>query len=96
MPRPKGSKNKPKTVKAVVEEVDVNFDEKIAAVEAEIRQLSDSLKEKKAELKDLVKARAKAEKLVAERKAEEDKAKIMDALQASGKSIDEILEFLKK
>ena len=56
MPRPKGSKNK---AKAVIE----NVDEKIAAVEAEIAKLTADLKEKKTELKKLVKAKAEADKV---------------------------------
>ena len=88
MPRPKGSKNK-KTV--FVE----NIDEKIAATEKEIAELTDALKAKKAELKQLAKAKAESEKIAAAKKAEEDKAAILDAVEKSGKSIEEILEMLK-
>ncbi len=35
------------------------------------------------------------EKAAAEKKAEENKAKILAAVEASGKSVDEILEMLK-
>ena len=60
MPRPKGSKNrKTKAEKAVIME---NVDEKLAAVEAEIEELSAQLKAKKAELKKLNQAKADAEK----------------------------------
>lgn len=97
MPRPKGSKNK-KT--AAVNTPDINIsidslDEQIKATEAEIESLTASLKDKKAELKKLNKAKEKAEKFAAEQKAEEDKIRILDAVAASGKSIDEILEMLK-
>ena len=97
MPRPKGSKNK-KT--AAVNSPDINIsidslDEQIKATEAEIESMTASLKNKKAELKALIKAKEKAEKLAAEQKAEEDKIRILDAVAASGKSIDEILEMLK-
>ena len=97
MPRPKGSKNK-KT--AAVNTLDINIsidslDEQIKATEAEIENMTASLKDKKAELKKLNKAKEKAEKLAAEQKAEEDKIRILDAVAASGKSIDEILEMLK-
>ena len=97
MPRPKGSKNK-KT--AAVNTPDINIsidslDEQIKATEAEIESMTASLKDKKAELKKLNKAKEKAEKLAAEQKAEEDKIRILDAVAASGKSIDEILEMLK-
>lgn len=67
MPRPKGSKNK-KTV--IVE----NIDEKITAAEREIAELTDTLKTKKAYLKELVKAKAESAKIAAAKKAEEDKA----------------------
>lgn len=50
---------------------------------------------KKAELKDLIKTKAAVEKAVAAAKAEEEKAIIMEAIQKSGKSLDEILELLK-
>ena len=50
MPRRKGSKNK-KTMEAVNLTVE-QLDEKIAAIEAEIAEISASLKAKKAELKD--------------------------------------------
>ena len=96
MPRPKGSKNK----KTAANTPDINIsidsiDEQIKATEAEIESMTASLKDKKAELKKLNKAKEKAEKLAAEQKAEEDKIRILDAVAASGKSIDEILEMLK-
>ena len=88
MPRPKGSKNK---AKPVVE----NVDEKIAAVEAEINQLIEDLKAKRFELKVLRKAKVKADKAAEEKKAEEDKARFLEAIEQSGKSYDEIMELLK-
>ena len=88
MPRPKGSKNK---VKPVVE----NVDEKIAAVEAEIEQMKANLKAKKDELKDLKKAKIAADNAAEEKKAEEEKAKLLEAIKQSGKSYEEILELLK-
>ena len=62
----------------------VNITEKIEAVKVEIEKLSTQLKEKKAELK----------KLEAEQ-AEEDKAKLLEAFAASGKSADEVIAWLK-
>ena len=62
----------------------VNVAEKIEAVKAEIESLTVQLKGKKAELK----------KLEAEQ-AEEDKAKLMEAFVASGKSVDEVINWLK-
>ena len=96
MPRPKGSKNK----KTVVNTPDINIsidslDEQIKATEAEIESMTAALKDKKAELKALIKAKEKAEKIAAEKKAEEDKARLLEAVAASGKSIDEIVEMLK-
>ena len=91
MPRPKGSKNKKSLV--VVDTVE-NIDEKIIAAESAIAALTEELKTKKAELKELTKAKAEAEKLAAEKKAEEDKAKLMEAIAASGKSVDEIISLL--
>ena len=93
MPRPKGSKNK-KT--AVVIETVENIDERIAAVESAISSLAEELKAKKAELKELTKAKVAAEKLAAEKKAEEDKTKLLDAVAASGKSIDEIIDMINQ
>lgn len=95
MPRPKGSKNKKNTI--VIETGTIeNLDEKIAAAEAAISELTVSLKAKKAELKELTKAKAEAEKLAAEKKAEEEKAKLLEAVAASGKSIDEIIEMINQ
>ena len=54
-----------------------------------------ALKDKKAELKALIKSKDQAEKIAAEKKAEEEKARLLEAVAASGKSIDEILEMLK-
>lgn len=89
MPRPKGSKNKKKAV-VIVE----NVDERIAAAEAEIASLTEQLKAKKAELKDLNKAKAEADRLAAQQKAEAEQAKLLEAVAASGKSIDEIISLL--
>lgn len=93
MPRPKGSKNKkPQIVANAIE----NVDEKITATEAEIATLTGELKAKKAELKKLMKLKEAADRIAAEKKAEEEKAAIMAALAASGKSVDEVIDFLKK
>jgi len=87
MPRPKGSKNK----KIVVE----NLDAQIAEAQKAVEELGASLKAKKAELKNLLTQKARAEKAAAAKKAEEDKAKVLDALKKSGKSVEELLDFLK-
>ena len=92
MPRPKGSKNK----KAFehMESIE-NIDERIAATETAIASLTEELKAKKAELKRYQKMREEAERIAAEKKAEEEKAAILAAVEASGKSMEEILELLK-
>ena len=87
MPRPKGSRNK--------KSIPNNIDEQLSAITAEIEALSAQLKEKKAEQKKLLKARAEADRLAAKKKAEEDRKMILEAVQSSGKSVEEILEFLK-
>jgi len=92
MPRPKGSKNKKRSGKSLVVE---NFDERIAVVQAEIETMAGELKAKKAELKKVLKEKAKADRLAAAKKAEEEKARLLDAVAASGKTVDEILALLK-
>ena len=62
--------------------VELTIAERIAAVEAELEALAKQTKEKKQELKDL-----KAEQ------AEADKAKVIEAFIASGKSADEVIAF---
>ena len=92
MPRPKGSKNK----KAFEQMESIeNIDERIAATETAIASLTEELKAKKAELKRYQKMREEAERIAAEKKAEEEKAAILAAVEASGKSMEEILELLK-
>jgi septal ring factor EnvC (AmiA/AmiB activator) len=92
MPRPKGSKNRKSTEFAEPVE---KLDEKISATESAIATLTEELKARKAELKELTKAKARAEEYAAEKKAEEEKTKLMDAIAASGKSVDEIIQMLK-
>ena len=97
MPRPKGSKNK-KTIQAlatIATTVD-SFDEQIAAVNKEIDELNAALKARKADLKKLTAKKLKAEKAAADRKLEEDKEKIFDAIKQSGKSAEEILALIKE
>ena len=60
-----------------------SVDERIIAVTAEIESLQEQLKEKKAELKQL-----KAEK------EEEDQKRLLAAVAASGKSIDEVIALI--
>ena len=111
MPRPKGSKNKPKTVKENVDFV-AQIAEKqvakesvtaeIASITANIDALEADLKAKKSELKSIDKeiARIEAKKVKAETKAAESAKKaeaedVLKKLLASGMSADEILAKLK-
>ncbi len=93
MPRTKGSKNKKTGV--VIETIET-IDEKIAAAETAIAELTEALKAKKAERKQLIKAKAEAELVAAEKKAEEEKAKLLEAVAASGKSVAEIIEMINR
>lgn len=111
MPRPKGSKNKPKTVKTTVDFA-AQIAEKqsakeattaeIASITANIDALKADLKTKKAELKSIDKelARIEAKKVKAETKAAESAKKaeaedVLKKLLASGVSADDILAKLK-
>lgn len=96
MPRPKGSKNRVKKAETVNKvQAPEEIGKKIDEITAEIDKLGEEIKTKKAELKSLMKVKADMEKAAAAKKAEENKAKIMAAVEASGKSVDEILEMLK-
>ena len=111
MPRPKGSKNKPKTVKATVDFA-AQIAEKqsakeaaaaeIASITANIDALKADLKAKKAALKKVEKELAKLEdkKAAADQKAAEAAKKteaedLVKKLLAEGVSVDEIVEILK-
>ena len=111
MPRPKGSKNKPKTVKTTIDFA-AQLSEKqaakeaaaaeIASITANIDVLKADLKTKKAELKTIDKeiARIEAKKVKAETKAAEAAKKVeaedvLKKLLTSGMTADEILAKLK-
>ena len=111
MPRPKGSKNKTKIVKAAVD-FTAQIAEKqaakeaatteIASITANIDALKADLKTKKAALKSIDKeiARIEAKKVKAESKAAESAKKaeaedVLKKLLASGVSADDILAKLK-
>ncbi len=111
MPRPKGSKNKPKTVKATVDfaaQISEKQAEKesvameIASITANIDALKADLKAKKTALKSIDReiAKIEAKKIKAETKAAESAKKaeaedVLKKLLASGMSADEILAKLK-
>lgn len=62
----------------------LSFDEQVEALKNEIKEIEANLKDKKAELKKL------------EKSADELKAKeFLDALSTSGKSMADVMEFLK-
>lgn len=83
----------PRGKKTIIPE---NIEEKIAEVEKELADLTAKAKAKKVELKKLVKAKEQALKVAAEKKAAEDKEKLMKAVADSGKTVEEVLELLKK
>ena len=103
MPRPKGSKNKTKTVKATVDFA-AQIAEKqsakeaaaaeIASITANIDALKADLKTKKAELKSIDK-KVKAETKAAESAKKAEAADVLKKLLASGVSADDILAKLK-
>lgn len=109
MPRPKGSKNKPKTVTAdfatqIAEKQSTKeaLTAEIASITANIDSLKVDLKEKKASLKaidkEIVKLEAKKERADAKAAEEAKKAEaesVLKKLLAEGMSADEILEKLK-
>ena len=68
----------------------------IESKEEEIQNLEASLKDRKTELKELLKAKVKAEKEKEAAKAAEEKKKLVEAVMNSGRSMEEILEFLNK
>mgnify|MGYP003226869453 CR=1 FL=1 len=108
MPRPKGSKNKPKTVKATVD-FPAQITEKqaakeavaaeIASITANIDALKADLKTKKASLKkldkELVSKKKDAETKAAESAKKAEAEAVLKKLLASGMTADEILAKLK-
>ena len=111
MPRPKGSKSKPQTIKTTVDfsaqiaekrSAKETINAEIASITANIDTLKADLKAKKAELKSIDKeiARIEAKKIKAETKAAESAKKaeaedVLKKLLASGVSADDILAKLK-
>ena len=76
----------------VVEKLNAEIENK----EEEIKGLEETLKMRKAELRELQKAKVKAEKEKELFEAAEEKKKIVEAVMKSGRSAEEIMEFLKK
>ena len=75
-----------------------NIDEKITAVTNELEELKLTIKDKKLELKKLIKAKADNERIAAEKKTAEEKEKVIaavtSAIEKGEKTVDEILEYL--
>ncbi len=111
MPRPKGSKNKPKTVKATVDfaaqlaekqSAKEALTAEIASITANIDTLKADLKEKKTALKkaekevaSLESKKAKADAKAAEEAKKTEAEAVLKKLLASGMSADDILTKLK-
>ena len=111
MPRPKGGKNKPKTVKATVDfaaqiaekqSAKETLAAEIASITANINALKADLETKKTELKSIDKeiVRLEAKKAKADAKAAENAKKaeaesVLKKLLAEGVSADEIIAKLK-
>ena len=96
MPRPKGSKNRVK--KSEIKDkilAPKDLEKMIIKLTDEVRKLEEETKAKKAELKKLMLIKTDMEKNADRKKAEENKARIMAAIEASGKSVEEILDMLK-
>ena len=75
-----------------------NIDERIAAVTNELEDLKVQIKGKKQELKNLIKAKADNERIAAEKKAAEEKEKVIaavtSAIEKGEKTVEEILDYL--
>ena len=109
MARPKGSKNKARTVKASVDYVAViaekaakkeKIESEVATLTANLDDLKTQLKAKKAELKAATKELAKAENKKAAAEAAEEAKKgeaedVLKKLLASGMTAEEILAKLQ-
>lgn len=82
---PRGRRNK------VVEK---DYDTEIARIENDIAKLNDNIKSKKSELRQLKKDKIKYDEQKAAEKAESEKQAVVDMIERSGKSMEEIKEFL--
>ena len=91
MPRPKGSKNKPKEMSKTT----ISTEKNIEIVTKEIQDLTQKLRDSKKKLKALQKLQIKEQKEAEKRKSEENNKQLLDAIAKSGKSMEELLEFLK-
>ena len=71
-----------------------DYSSEIARVENDIAKLNDNIKSKKSELRQLKKDKIKYDEQKAVEKAEAEKQAIVDMIERSGKSIEEIKDFL--
>ena len=100
---PASAKSSIKSAAKDVEKISVDtvaaLDKEVETKEAEIEKITVELNEKKSALKELKKAKEKAEKVLEKeaeiKKAAQEKEQLLDALKNSNKSFDEILAFLK-
>ena len=92
----KGSANAIKKGVEMTGDLVERLNAQISLREEDIQNLEEQLKERKAELKELQKAKAKAEKEKELLDAAEKKKKLVEAVLSSGKSVDEIMEFLNQ
>lgn len=72
-----------------------NYDELIVASEERIESLKTELKEEKANLKQLIKDKARYEAFAEKQRKEEEIQKTAELLVSSGKSLQEIEAFLQ-
>ena len=93
MARTKGSKNKKKSelVYNTVAEVDARLEQ----LSSEIDELSNTLKSRKTEMKELVKTRASIEAAEAEARAEAAKQELIAVIEESGKSYEDVIRMIK-
>ena len=85
MPRTKGAKNEPR---------EINVDEKIIAVKAELDEMKKAIAEKKKELKRLEKAKIEADKAAEAKKEEEEKEKMIEVIKKHGMTYRDIIDLL--
>ena len=88
-------KNTVKKIAALPVEALERINVDISKTEEEIRNLEETLKQKKSELKDLQKNKAKAEKEKELFDAAEQKKQLIEAVMNSGKSVEDIMGFLQ-
>ena len=88
-------KNTVKKIAALPVEALERINADISKTEEEIRNLEETLKQKKSELKDLQKNKAKAEKEKELFDAAEQKKQLIEAVMNSGKSVEEMMGFLQ-